>query len=44
MSVVAASGNDGDGQVTPKYSYPGAYKEVIQVGAVNTTKNLAGVF
>ncbi|GAA0836816.1 S8 family peptidase [Paenibacillus glucanolyticus] len=41
ISVVAASGNDGDGQVTQKYRYPGAYQEVIQVGAVNSTKNLA---
>lgn len=34
--IVAASGNEGDGdEETLEYSYPGAYPEVIQVGAVD---------
>lgn len=36
ISVVVASGNDGDGNVlTYEYRYPGAYEEVISVGAIN---------
>lgn len=36
IAVVVASGNDGDGKVdTNEYRYPGAYQEVISVGALN---------
>jgi major intracellular serine protease len=36
ISVVAASGNDGDGNLeTNEYRYPGAFEEVIEVGAIN---------
>lgn len=42
ISVVCAAGNEGDGQGrTPEYAYPGAYNEVIQVGAVDFNRNLA---
>lgn len=34
VSVVCASGNEGDGSYsTDEYSYPGAYEEVVEVGA-----------
>ena len=41
ISIVAASGNDGDGQYTVKHRYPGAYNEVIQVGSIDQTKLLS---
>jgi major intracellular serine protease len=42
ISVVAASGNDGDGNIeTNEYRYPGAYKEVIEVGAINKLNEIA---
>ncbi|MCM3006827.1 S8 family peptidase [Priestia koreensis] len=42
ISVVVASGNDGDGNInTNEYRYPGAYKEVIEVGAVDEKQRLA---
>lgn len=42
ISIVAASGNDGDGkESTPEYRYPGAYNEVIEVGSVGTTKKIS---
>ncbi|MFD2923721.1 S8 family peptidase [Halobacillus naozhouensis] len=42
ISVVCAAGNSGDGRGdTPEYGYPGAYNEVIQVGAVDFERNLA---
>ncbi|MBA2176655.1 S8 family peptidase [Halobacillus locisalis] len=42
ISVVCAAGNEGDGRgKTPEYAYPGAYNEVIQVGAVDFDRNLA---
>ncbi|MGI8313676.1 S8 family peptidase [Halobacillus mangrovi] len=42
ISVVCAAGNEGDGRPsTPEYGYPGAYNEVIQVGAVNENRSLA---
>jgi major intracellular serine protease len=40
--VVCAAGNEGDGNTdTEEYSYPGAYHEVFEVGAVDFNKNLA---
>jgi major intracellular serine protease len=40
--VVAAAGNEGDGnEATEELSYPGAYTEVIQVGAVDYNGALA---
>ncbi|QGH34710.1 S8 family serine peptidase [Gracilibacillus salitolerans] len=42
VSVVVAAGNEGDGEEdTPEYAYPGAYTEVICVGAVNMDLQLA---
>ncbi|WP_307794930.1 S8 family peptidase [Alkalihalobacillus sp. BA299] len=42
VSVVVAAGNSGDGNTnTNEYAYPGAYEEVIEVGAVDQLKNLA---
>lgn len=41
ISIVAASGNDGNGEDSLNYRYPGAYNEVIEVGSVNSTKNLS---
>ncbi|ARI75782.1 S8 family peptidase [Halobacillus mangrovi] len=42
ISVVCAAGNEGDGRPsTPEYGYPGAYNEVIQVGAVDENRALA---
>lgn len=42
ICVVAASGNDGDGNITTsEYRYPGAYEEVITVGALNKENELA---
>ncbi|WP_444685316.1 S8 family peptidase [Alkalicoccus luteus] len=36
IAVVVAAGNEGDGNLdTDEFAYPGAYNEVIQVGAVN---------
>jgi major intracellular serine protease len=36
VAVVCAAGNEGDGNLdTDEFAYPGAYNEVIQVGAVN---------
>ncbi|CDQ18592.1 major intracellular serine protease [Halobacillus karajensis] len=41
ISVVCAAGNEGDGREdTMEYSYPGAYNEVIQVGAINEERSL----
>lgn len=40
--VVCAAGNSGDGRDdTDEMEYPGAYPEVVQVGAVDLEKNLA---
>jgi major intracellular serine protease len=40
--VVCAAGNEGDDDDnTNEYAYPGAYKEVVQVGAVDKNKRLA---
>ena len=40
--IVAAAGNEGDGDInTDEFSYPGAYPEVIQVGAVDYNGTLA---
>ncbi len=42
VSVVVAAGNEGDDrEETFEYSYPGSYNEVIQVGAVDSSLNLA---
>ncbi|WP_163581934.1 S8 family peptidase [Gracilibacillus saliphilus] len=42
VSVVVAAGNEGDGdEETPEYAYPGAYTEVICVGAVDMELQLA---
>lgn len=42
VSVVAASGNDGDGDIgTREYRYPGSYEEVIEVGAIDLYKDIA---
>jgi major intracellular serine protease len=38
ISVVVASGNDGDGMDSEEFRYPGAYNEVIEVGSVNAQK------
>ncbi|WLD94280.1 S8 family peptidase [Alkalihalobacillus sp. AL-G] len=41
VSVVCAAGNEGDDcENTDEFSYPGAYNEVIQVGAVDFQRNL----
>lgn len=41
IAVVCAAGNEGDGDVdTEEFAYPGAYNEVIQVGAVNFSNEL----
>ncbi|MGM7722754.1 S8 family peptidase [uncultured Metabacillus sp.] len=40
--VVCAAGNDGDGKnETDEHAYPGAYPEVVQVGAVNLQKEIS---
>lgn len=42
ISVVAASGNNGDGDMnTNEYRYPGAYEEVIVVGATDQLNQVA---
>jgi major intracellular serine protease len=42
ISVVVASGNEGDeNEDTFEYSYPGAYNEVIEIGAVDYDGKLA---
>ncbi|MFC0523256.1 S8 family peptidase [Pontibacillus salicampi] len=42
ISIVCAAGNSGDGRDdTNEYAYPGAYNEVIQVGAINFKRELA---
>ncbi|MCM3585752.1 S8 family peptidase [Mesobacillus maritimus] len=42
ISVVVAAGNEGDdNEETFEYAYPGAYNEVISVGAVNNDLELA---
>ncbi|MGE6377989.1 S8 family peptidase [Peribacillus muralis] len=42
ISVVVAAGNDGDGDPnTNEYRYPGAYEEVIEVGAVDGNNEIA---
>ncbi len=42
ISVVVAAGNEGDGEEeTFEYAYPGAYNEVISVGAVDMNLQLA---
>jgi len=42
ISVVVAAGNEGDGEEeTFEYAYPGAYNEVISVGAVSMDLKLA---
>lgn len=40
--VVCAAGNSGDGNPdTPERAYPGAYEEVVEVGAVNFSREIA---
>lgn len=42
ISVVCAAGNSGDKRPdTNEYDYPGAYPEVIEVGAVDSENNIA---
>lgn len=42
ISVVAAAGNYGDGNnFSEEYLYPGVYQEVIEVGAMNETNEVA---
>ncbi|WP_099157815.1 S8 family peptidase [Virgibacillus ndiopensis] len=42
IPVVCAAGNEGDARSdTNEFAYPGAYNEVIQVGAINFDKNIA---
>jgi major intracellular serine protease len=42
ISVVCAAGNEGDGNSdTSEYSYPGAYQEVIEVGAIDSFGQVA---
>ncbi|PPA70944.1 S8 family peptidase [Jeotgalibacillus proteolyticus] len=42
IPVICAAGNEGDGRPdTNEFAYPGAYKEVIQVGAVDLNRELA---
>ncbi|MBH0230338.1 S8 family peptidase [Halobacillus yeomjeoni] len=42
ISIVCAAGNEGDGKSnTAEFAYPGAYNEVIQVGAVDHNRKLA---
>jgi len=42
ISVVVASGNDGDGNTeTNEYSYPTSYEEVISVGAIDNHDSVA---
>ncbi|WP_270179956.1 S8 family peptidase [Alkalihalobacillus sp. CinArs1] len=42
ISVVCAAGNEGDARAdTPEYAYPGAYNEVIEVGASSFSRTLA---
>jgi major intracellular serine protease len=42
IPVVAASGNDGDGDVrSEEYQYPGAFYEVIEVGALDHNNEIA---
>lgn len=42
ISVVVSSGNDGDGNSsTAEYRYPGAFEEVIEVGAVGDKNEIA---
>ncbi|MGM7700396.1 S8 family peptidase [Pseudalkalibacillus sp. Hm43] len=42
VSVVCAAGNEGDdNEGTEEFSYPGAYNEVIQVGAMDFKRKLA---
>lgn len=39
--VVCAAGNDGDGEsITEENNYPGAYNEVIEVGAIDENLNI----
>lgn len=42
IPVVCAAGNEGDDRPeTDEYAYPGAYNEVIQVGAINFDREIA---
>lgn len=42
IPVVCAAGNEGDASpATDEFAYPGAYNEVIQVGAVDYARNIA---
>ncbi|MDP4552465.1 S8 family peptidase [Alkalihalobacillus macyae] len=42
ISVVCAAGNEGDAREdTPEFAYPGAYNEVIEVGAASFQRTLA---
>lgn len=43
IAVVCAAGNEGDGTFdTDEYAYPGMYQEVIEVGALDNLKQIAG--
>lgn len=42
IPIVAASGNDGDGNIdTNEYRYPAAYEDVIEVGAIDSKNQIA---
>lgn len=42
ISIVVAAGNNGDGDYeTDEFAYPGQFNEVIQVGAIDYSKNIA---
>ncbi|MGD7045892.1 S8 family peptidase [Jeotgalibacillus proteolyticus] len=42
VAVVCAAGNEGDNRPdTNEYAYPGAYAEVIQIGAINFNREIA---
>ncbi|KIL50940.1 S8 family peptidase [Jeotgalibacillus campisalis] len=42
VAVVCAAGNEGDNRPdTDEYAYPGAYAEVIQIGAINFNREIA---
>ncbi|MGI2328616.1 S8 family peptidase [Planococcus sp. YIM B11945] len=42
IPIVCAAGNEGDASpITDEFAYPGAYREVIQVGAVDFSRKIA---